>query len=211
MIKVETVQVTDLYTNCYIIKDSKSGDCAVIDPGEFTNRLDKELSMIGYDKIKYILLTHSHFDHIGGVKKLAEKTGGKAEVALSEKEIPYLNNPLFNLSSYFNGISLDTIKADIALHDGDIITLGDSIIKVILTPGHTCGSVCFVCDGKIFSGDTLFYMSHGRTDFPTGDESEMIASLKKLADLPGKYTVYPGHDRLTELDFERNNNPYIRK
>lgn len=211
MIKVEAVQVTELYTNCYIVKDSATGECAVIDPGEFTNRLDKELAMIGYDKIKLILLTHSHFDHIGGVKQLADKTGGKAEIALSEKEIPYLNNPLFNLSKYFNSVLPDTIKADIALHDGDRLTLGDSIIKVISTPGHTCGSVCFVCDDKIFSGDTLFYMSHGRTDFPTGNESEMLASLRRLADLPGNYTVYPGHDCATELDFERKNNPSIRK
>ena len=209
MIKVETVEVTELATNCYIVTDEATGDTAVIDPGEFTKRLDRELSIIGYDKIKYILLTHGHFDHVGGVNEIVAKTNGKAEVAVAEKDIPILSNPVFNLSEGFTGVPLDNVKSDIALHNGDRITLGESVFRVLATPGHTVGSVCFICDDKIFSGDTLFYCSMGRTDFPTGDAKEMLVSLRKLASLSGNYTVYPGHNITTTLDFERKNNPYI--
>ena len=119
----------------------------------------------------------------------------------------YIVTPI--LSKFFTSKPLEDIKSDIALHDGDKITLGESVFTVISTPGHTSGSVCFVCDDKIFSGDTLFYRSHGRTDFPTGDEKAMLDSLNKLANLSGNYTVYPGHDMSTTLDSERKYNPYI--
>lgn len=209
MINVESVQVTELATNCYIVTDESTGDCAVVDPGEFSHKLDKELAKIGYDKIKLILLTHGHYDHIGGTNDLLAKTNGKAEVAVSEKDVPLLSNPVLNLSKFFTAKPIDNIRSDIALHDGDKINLGDSVFTVISTPGHTSGSVCFVCDDKIFSGDTLFYRSHGRTDFPTGDDKAMIDSLNKLANLSGDYTVYPGHDMSTTLDGERKYNPYI--
>ena len=209
MINVESVQVTELATNCYIVTDEVTGDCAVIDPGEFSPKLDKALSKIGYDKIKLVLLTHGHYDHIGGTNDLLAKTNNKAEVAISENDVPLLSNSFLNLSKFFTAKPLEDIKSDIALHDGDKITLGESVFTVISTPGHTSGSVCFVCDDKIFSGDTLFYRSHGRTDFPTGDEKAMLDSLNKLANLSGNYTVYPGHDMSTTLDSERKYNPYI--
>ena len=209
MINVKTVTVTDLATNCYIVTDEATGDCAVVDPGELNKRLDAELSKIGYDKVKLILLTHGHYDHIGGTNELLAKTNGKAEVAISEKDIPLLSNSVLNLSNYFTANPIDNIKSDIALHDRDHITLGESVFTVYATPGHTSGSVCFICDDKIFSGDTLFCRSQGRTDFPTGDDKAMSDSLKMLASLKGDYIVYPGHNMQTTLDYERKYNPYI--
>ena len=210
MIKVTAVQVTDLSTNCYIVTDSATGDTAVVDPGEYTNTLDKELALIGFDKIKFILLTHGHFDHVAGAPKIKEKTGGKAQIAISEKDAPFLKDPVNNLSLFFGINPIDTMSADIILHDGDTITLGESVFTVMETPGHTIGSVCLVCENNLFTGDTLFYRSQGRTDFPTSSEKEMGKSLKKLAALEGDYTVYPGHMMTTTLENERKFNPYIR-
>ncbi len=209
MIDIKSVTVTELATNCYVVTDKATGDCAVIDPGELSPELDKTLSVIGYDKIRYILLTHGHYDHIGGTDAVLSKTGGKAEVAIGESDVPMLGDSFSNLSKFFSSSPLDSLKCNIALHDGDKITLGESVFNVIETPGHTKGSVCFICEDSIFSGDTLFYRSHGRTDFPTGSNMEMASSLKKLAALKGNYTVYPGHNITTTLEAERKYNPYI--
>lgn len=209
MIDVKSVLVTELGTNCYIVTDRTTGDCAVIDPGEFNYALDKALSEVGYDKIKYILLTHGHYDHIGGANDVLSKTGGKAEVAIGEGDVLFLKDSLLNLTKFLAPKPLENLKCDIALHDGDKLTLGESIFTVIETPGHTRGSVCFICDDKIFTGDTLFCRSQGRTDFPTGSDKDMAASLKKLAQIEGDYMIYPGHNMTTTLDAERKYNPYI--
>lgn len=211
MIKVKTLTVGMLATNCCIATDEATGYTAVIDPGEFTPSLDKALSEIGYENIKYILLTHGHFDHIGGTKNILEKTGNKAEIAIGEKDVPLLSDSTNNLSLYFcfEKDPITDIPCNIALHDGDAITLGESILKVMHTPGHTAGSICFIGEGVIFSGDTLFFCSHGRTDFPTGSDAQMKESLIRLTSIKGNYTVYPGHNDSTTLEYERKNNPYI--
>ena len=111
----------------------------------------------------------------------------------------------------FCGVSQKNSAADIVVSDKDIITLGETEIKVMSTPGHTKGSVCYICGDVMFSGDTLFFCSCGRTDFPGGDSRKMMQSLNKIADIKENLTVYPGHDRQTTLDFERANNPYINR
>lgn len=209
MLKVKTIPVGMLAANCYIATDEATGLTAVIDPGEFTPALDDALSKVGYDKIRYIILTHGHYDHIGGTNKVLEKTNLKAEVAIGEHDVPLLSNPTYNLSSFFTTYAIDDIKCNIPLSDGDIIVLGDSNLRVLHTPGHTQGSVCLVGDGVIFSGDTLFFGSMGRTDFPTGNDLEMAKSLKRLAELKGDYIIYTGHNDSTTLEYERTNNPYI--
>lgn len=111
----------------------------------------------------------------------------------------------------FSFLSQAPAQADILVQDGDTVTLGNTVFTVLATPGHTPGGVCYIAGDCIFSGDTLFFCSCGRTDFPGGSSREMMDSLQKLAALPGDYTVYPGHDRFSTLNFERQHNPYMKK
>lgn len=190
--------------NCYLIVDENTNKSALVDCTEFS---DKMIELIGESDLQYILLTHGHFDHILGVRQVREKYG--CCVAISEEDAQMLTSGIKSLAVFF-GKSNKDVDADIILSDGDIITLGKTEIKVLATPGHTKGSVCYIAENYIFSGDTLFYLTFGATDFPGGSESEMGKSLKKLKSLKGDYRVMTGHDELTTLDFERKNNPFMK-
>ena len=210
MITVKKYQVGIMSTNAYVITDAATGEVAVIDPGFEDSRLTQHLDEAGSEKVKYILLTHGHFDHIGHAAEYARRYN--ADIVISNEEKDFLQDENLNLSCMFHTGALAPFEADLYLCDDDVITLGDCKLKFILTPGHTKGSGCFVCesDRLIFSGDTLFYCSMGRTDFPTGSPRLMSESLSRLRALEGDYKVYPGHDRSTTLSFERANNPYMR-
>lgn len=209
MIDVKTIMLGELGANCYIITDKASGDTAVIDPGAFDSRLDSVLKTIGYEKVKYILLTHGHFDHIGGVNDIVSNTECKAKVAIGMDDIPMLTDSVKNLAYPFSMITLKPINFDISLSDNDKIKLGESEITVISTPGHSKGSVCFLCDDCLFTGDTLFARSAGRTDFPGGSYTQLMKSFAKLAELDRDYKVYPGHERATTLNREKESNYYF--
>lgn len=202
--KVISEKFGSMDNNCSLIIDEKTNQSALVDCNEFSQKM---IDMIGDTDLKYILLTHGHFDHIIGVKSVKEKYG--AQVVISKEDEPMLNSSKLSLAVFCNAPQ-NNVDADIIVKDGDEITLGEIKIKVMATPGHTSGSVCYIAENCIFSGDTLFYCSCGRTDFPSGSPEQMISSLQKLKALDGDYKVYTGHNNLTTLDFERKNNPYMK-
>ena len=190
-------------TNCYILSDENK-NCVIFDPD---GNGDEAVDYIKKNKlnVKYIMLTHGHMDHIGAVEALRKYYN--VEVCCGEFERELLLNPQENLSLYFgNPVSL---KADKFLKDGETFTVDGLEFKIIYTPGHTIGSICYLIDKYIVSGDTLFMGSCGRYDLPTGNSSMMTQSLKKLASLEGDYTVLPGHGPSTTLEHERICNPYM--
>lgn len=205
MLDIKCAVFGSLENNCYLITDTATNKSALVD---CTDDSDKMRDFINGADLEYILLTHGHFDHIGGVKGIQELTGAK--VVISKEDEPMLSSSKMSLAAFCGGLHNDA-DADILVADGDIIMLGESAIHVISAPGHTKGGVCYICDGNIFSGDTLFFCSCGRTDFPGGSSTEMLSSLKKIADLEGNLNVYAGHDRPSTLDFERANNPYMNR
>lgn len=207
MIKIKTFPVGDLQVNCYFVEDTESGSIAVIDPGDSSTAV-KDYVQKNADRIKYILLTHGHFDHIGYANRLKELTD--AQIAVSKTEEPLLSDSRLNLSLMFYGRSLKKVKADILLDNNSTLMLGSTEIKYISTPGHTAGSGCYIIDDSIFTGDTLMRMSMGRTDFPTSSIDDMLASLNKLKSLDDSYKVYPGHSSASTLEYEKKNNPYLK-
>lgn len=197
-----------LATNCYLLTDEATGKMLVIDPGAPDRRLLSAINKAGSENLEYILLTHGHFDHIGGVEML-RKLGG-AKLAVFGKDATMIGNPAINGSDSFNMPKVICRKADIVLKDGDTITLGDSVIEVIATPGHTAGGCCYYCDGVLYSGDTMFFESCGRCDLPTADQRMMRKSLKKLADtFPDETKVFSGHGMETTIGHEKEHNPYL--
>lgn len=187
-------------TNCYII--GENGEAIVVDPGTDFSPIKNYLDAHGLMP-KYVLITHAHFDHIGSVAAL--KALG-AKVYISETDYKYLCK-----DGFFDGTDerVDRFEADVLLNDDDEITLLSHRFRVVSTPGHTPGGVCYIMDNEcIFSGDTLFRLSVGRWDFKYGNGAELVKSLRKIFDLVGDYKVYPGHGASTTLDFERKNNPY---
>ncbi len=197
----------DYAANCYVITDDTSKTAAVIDPGVPSDELNDAL--LGYN-LKYILLTHGHFDHIFGCKSLKE-IYPEAEICIHSDDEICLNNNEMNLAGDFE--LTPGVEADIVLSNGDVLKFADTTYKVLNTPGHSPGSVCYVDDENkvIFSGDTLFCLTVGRTDFIRGSFDDMMESVKKLAEFDDEYTVYPGHNRATTIGFERKRNRYMRK
>ena len=207
-IKIGKMILSSFGTNCYFVYREGKEDVIFFDPGDQGGYIYDKLSEHGL-KVKAILLTHGHFDHIAGVKELKEKSGAK--VYALDAEADFLMDIDKNLTSQF-GRPI-TITPDVLLKDGEELTLFDIDIKVIATPGHTEGGASYYIKeaGFLISGDTLFEGSVGRTDFPTGSMSVLVRSIKeKLFTLPDDTKVYPGHGEMTTIGDEKKYNPFVQ-
>ena len=192
--KLTALTVGSIETNCYIVYDEETKGAVVIDPSDDAALVEARIAALGL-QVRAILLTHGHFDHGGDTERIRRLSGAPVYLHPADRALP---------SWLTHGLS-----ADVDLHDGDELDFNGLRFRVLHTPGHTPGSVCFLCGTLLFAGDTLFAGSCGRTDLPGGSWQDMAASLRRLAELDGDYTVYPGHGEPTTLDEERANNPYL--
>lgn len=185
---VKTIPVGQLQTNCYIVTNENTLECVVIDPGDEANVI---LNYLEDNKLKCraILITHGHFDHVGAVEALEDELN--VPVYINERD-----------GSFKNSLSYD---------DGDVVDLAGMKFEIIATPGHTKGGVTIKVEDALFTGDTLFKGSCGRTDLPGGDINEILSSLKKICLIEGDYDVYPGHMDSSTLMREKTLNFYCRK
>lgn len=196
MLQIKTLTLGQYETNCYILYSEASSDCIVIDPGYEPERVLEAVKSLN-KHLQAILLTHGHFDHVGGVREIFAQTDCDIYLCPADCAMPeqMTAGPLCYTCSY---------------QEGDVLSLAGLTLRVLQTPGHTPGSVCLLCDRSLFSGDTLFAGSCGRTDLPGGSWNDLQTSLSRLKALEGSFTVYPGHGEATTLDAEKRYNPYLR-
>lgn len=213
--EIANIKVGPIQTNCYIVVDG--GEAMVVDPGAQGDRIVAELNKMGAPKLRYVVLTHGHWDHIGGVPAIIEGTGARL---LCHKDDLYRLSDARNLSKLepqaaacFAGGKVSGVTPE-PISQGDTVTVGSKAFKVICTPGHTAGSVCLYCaeEGVLFAGDTLFAGGrYGRTDFEGGSMDDMIDTLSsKFIYVDDDAVVFSGHDKSSTMRAERQLNPYLR-
>jgi len=208
---VEQYEVGNFGIFCYLIGDTESQEGLFIDPADDAKRLLAEASSHGLNKIRYIVNTHSHVDHIMGNAEMAKKTGAK--IIIHEEDAKALVRTPPDLLEMFG--ATPSPPADIVVKEGDVIQVGNVKLTVIHTPGHSAGGMSLYLDGRVFTGDTLFVGSVGRTDFPGSSWDVLEASIrKKLYVLPGETVVLPGHNYgptpTSTIQYERRHNPFVR-
>ena len=198
--EIKHIYIPSVYTNCYLLADKTTGALAVIDPGDdIADSLRHFCVDNGWD-LRAVFLTHGHYDHVGGVAALRKKFPDipvYLHPADAEKDSRLLP------TSHLGPLTL--------WREGDVVTLGSLQVEVLHTPGHTPGSVTLRCRDALFTGDTLFAGTMGRTDLPGGNGEAITSSLKRLGDLEGDFRVFPGHSSFTTLEHERQSNPYLRE
>lgn len=197
---IKRIYIPSVYTNCYLLADEATGAVAVIDPGDDVTDTVARLCTDSGWTLRGVFLTHGHYDHVGGVSPL-------------RRAFPDVSVYLHPADTGGTSQLLPTAGlGNVTLwRDGDVVKLGELQVEVLHTPGHTPGSVCLRCRDVLFSGDTLFAGSCGRTDFPGGSMEEMMTSLARLGGLEGDLRVLPGHEGETTLGRERQYNPYLRQ
>ena len=197
---IKRIYIPSVYTNCYLLADEATGAAAVIDPGDDVTDTVARLCTDSGWTLRGVFLTHGHYDHVGGVNPL-RRAFPDVSVYLHPADTGGTSQLLPTA-----GLGQVTLW-----REGDVVKLGDLQVEVLHTPGHTPGSVCLRCRDVLFSGDTLFAGSCGRTDFPGGSMEEMLSSLARLGRLEGDLRVLPGHEGETTLGQERQYNPYLRQ
>lgn len=202
--KIDVLPLGHIASNCYMLTTEKAA--VIIDPGFISEKTEDFLEK-NSDKERLIFLTHGHFDHICGAKSLRDKTGVK--IAIPVVDNPALSDTHLSMSDKFHAHQVP-FSADILLEDSQTVQVGDLELKVISTPGHTAGGACYYVDNVLFSGDTLFFESVGRTDFEGADHTTLLNSINKLLALPDETVVYPGHGGSTTIGHERICNPFLQ-
>ncbi len=197
---IKTIKVGELKTNCYIVASETTKEAVIIDPGD---EPEKIIQAIDAEKLKPILIinTHVHPDHVGANALLAEKYGIVAALGEHGLKLMKFFKAYFE---EFSGMKLETLQIKRLLKDDEMVNIGDIELNVIATPGHSKGSICLFGGGNLFSGDTLFAGTYGRTDIPGGSEQEILESIEKLMKLPDDTIVYPGHGSPTTIGDERS-------
>ncbi len=203
MLHIETLPLGDYQTNTYIVWEEGASTCAIIDAGYEAQTILRRVQALGL-RVDAILLTHGHFDHVGAVEQIVTQTG--CALWMSQSDWSLFPNPVNNY--FFPLANCDFTEVQF-IADGEIIHAGGTAFTAIHTPGHTAGSMCFVCENALFSGDTLFARSCGRTDLPTGDANALRGSLERLSKIEDDLRVYPGHGVSTDLRTEKKYNPYM--
>lgn len=200
--KIKRIPAGIYGANCYILTDDKNKVGCIIDPGGDADRISKAIDGLDTD-MKFILLTHGHMDHVGGVDELKTKYNIPVYINGKDKELMERGMQVF-------GRIWKTTSEDKKLNDGDVLELGSFKIKCIETPGHTPGGMSFLVNDVVFTGDTLFHGSVGRCDLPGGDQHQLIESIKnKLMVLDDKIVVLPGHEGESNIGFEKQYNPFL--
>jgi len=209
--KVQMFTVGGFSTNCYVASCEKTAEAIIVDPG-FDDYLgaEKVFNFITENSLtlKSIVNTHGHPDHTCGNGRVRERF--HVPILIHEDDAHLLGESGRAIAEFFSFQSCSPV-ADRLLHDGDCVKLGKTRLKVVHTPGHSAGGISLVGDKEVFTGDTLFAGSIGRTDFPESSEDNMMRSLKKLADLPNDFVVYPGHGPVTSIGEERRCNPFLQR
>ena len=208
--KIVKVPSVGYESNCFLLIDEMSGEFAIVDPSPTVQVIDETLTKFSLDtgKFKYVLLTHGHFDHIYSVDDVREKYGCK--VCIHEGDSDFLYDSVKNANKLFFGDDLVMKPADIILHDGDILNLGEESVKVISTPGHTTGCVCYLTGKDLITGDTLFDLGIGRCDLPGGNGDTLLKSLEMLSKMDEDIKIYPGHGGISTIGKQNRYNPYMK-
>ncbi len=205
-LKAKKFRVGPLETNCYVVYDEKSRECFIVDPGYDDPRITE---FINDEKLKpiFIINTHGHFDHIAGDHSLASRY--QIPVLIHKQDRPMLEDPRKNHSAFF-GIPISFSGEIEEIKGESILTKGPFKLQILETPGHTAGSICILIEDLVFTGDTLFVESIGRTDFPESEPERIQSSIQKLAKLPENLTVHPGHMASATLKEIKRRNPFLR-